>query len=64
MCIFSRPSAPPPPPPLAPAPPAPTPPPDPTPPPKPIGTDMDPKVRMTRSKKIKTHLLKGLVLYV
>ena len=59
MCIFSRPSAPPPPPPLAPAPPAPTPPPDPTPPPKPIGTDMDPKVRMTRSKKDKNPFTKG-----
>ena len=59
MCIFSRPSAPPPPPPLAPSPPPPPAPPAPTPPPKPIGTEMDPKVRRTKSKKDKNPYAKG-----
>ena len=59
MCIFSRPSAPPPPPPLAPSPPPPPAPPAPTPPPAPIGTEMDPNVRRTKSKKDKNPFTKG-----
>ena len=59
MCIFSRPPSPPPPPPLPPAPPAPTAPPAPKPPPEPIGTELDPKVRRTKSKKDKNPMTKG-----
>ena len=58
MCFGGRPK-PPTPPPLAPSPPPPAPPKTPQPAPEPLGTDMDPQVRRTKSKKDKNPFSKG-----
>ena len=59
MCLFNRPSSPPPPPPLPPAPPPPAPPAPPLPEPEPLVTEVDPKVRRTKSRKAKNTQAQG-----
>tara|TARA_R100001443_G_scaffold73773_1_gene81690 strand:- start:1550 stop:1804 length:255 start_codon:yes stop_codon:yes gene_type:complete len=59
MCIFGRPASPPPPPPLPPAPPPPAPPAPPLPTPEPLVSEVDPKVRRTKSRKAKNTQAQG-----
>ena len=59
MCFNSRPPTPPPPPPLPPAPPPPLPPKAPLPDPAPIETDINPKVRRSRTEKSKNAQSRG-----
>ena len=58
MCLFRQPKTPTPPP-LAPAPPPPAPPAPPLPTPAPLTTDVNPKIRRTRSKRDKNPMSQG-----
>ena len=59
MCFYSKPPSPPPPPPLAPPPPPPAPPTAPLPDPEPLESEVNPKVRRTKSQKDRNPQTKG-----